>query len=91
MPMKQNSEAGFTLLEFIQDVGIPYTIHADDAKELMKGKWCEVCRDPGIKQTQTEPCIPFQNKKKIKGIEKMWIRRRELNNMNFFEYYEFSK
>jgi hypothetical protein len=61
MPMKQNSEAGFTLLEFIQDVGIPYTIHADDAKELMKGKWCEVCRDPGIKQTQTEPCIPFQN------------------------------
>jgi hypothetical protein len=60
-PMKNKSEAGHALLEFIQEVGIPHSLHTDNAKELTLGKWQEVYRDHGIKMTQTEPQSPFQN------------------------------
>ena len=35
MPMQKKSEAGYALAEFIQDVGIPTSLHTDDAKELI--------------------------------------------------------
>jgi hypothetical protein len=57
-PMKLKSEAGNTMLELIQDIGIPSALHCDGAQELQYGKWKEVRTDYGIKQTSTEPYSP---------------------------------
>jgi hypothetical protein len=65
IPMKVKSEAGYALQEFIQDVGIPSALHTDGAKELTEGKWREVCKTHGIKQTFTEPHSPFQNRAEV--------------------------
>jgi hypothetical protein len=62
MPMKSKSEAPYALNEFIQDIGIPSQLHTDEAKELTIGRWKEICQTHGIKQTQTEPHSPFQNR-----------------------------
>jgi hypothetical protein len=62
IPMKQKSEAGYALTEFIQDIGIPSSLHTDDAKELNLGTWKKVRLDHGIKQTQAEPYSPWQNR-----------------------------
>ena len=62
IPMKAKSEAGDALVEFIQDVGIPSALHSDDAKELTLGKWQKVRQEFSIKQTQTEPHSPWQNR-----------------------------
>jgi len=59
------SEAGNALLEFIQDIGIPSALHTDDAKELTSGKWEQVRKDHGIKQTLAEPYSPFQNRTEV--------------------------
>ena len=64
-PMRLKSEAPNALLEFIQNVGIPSAIHTDEAKELTKGRWKEICQTHGIKQTQTEPYSPFQNRAEV--------------------------
>jgi hypothetical protein len=64
-PMKQKSEAGNTLLELIQDIGIPSALHCDGAQELQYGKWKDVRIDYGIKQTITEPYSPWQNHAKV--------------------------
>jgi hypothetical protein len=64
-PMRLKSEAPNALLEFIQNVGIPSQIQTDDAKELVKGRWKEICQTHGIKQTQTEPYSPFQNRAEV--------------------------
>jgi hypothetical protein len=65
LPMKAKSDASHALLEFIQDIALPSTIHTDDAKELTAGKWSDICRTHGIKQTQTEPYSPFQNRAEV--------------------------
>jgi len=65
MPMQKKSDAGATLLELIQDVGIPAALHTDGAKELSQGKWKSVCEDFGIKQTITEPYSPWQNRAEL--------------------------
>jgi hypothetical protein len=44
-PMKQKSEAGNTLLELIQDIGIPLALHCDGTQKLQNGKWKEVHTD----------------------------------------------
>jgi hypothetical protein len=62
IPMKQKSEAGYALAEFIQDIGIPSSLHTDDAKELNMGSWKKIRLDHGIKQTQAEPYSPWQNR-----------------------------
>jgi len=61
-PMKLKSETSHTLAAFIHDVGIPHTIHSDDAPELMQGKFRALCRDYGIATTYTEPYSPWQNR-----------------------------
>lgn len=38
-PMRLKSEVPDTLKFFIHDVGIPSAIHANEAKELMEGKF----------------------------------------------------
>jgi hypothetical protein len=67
--MKLKSEAGNALLEFIQDIGIPSSLHTDDAKEQTSGKWREVCVNHDIKQTLTEPYSPFQNRAEVNICE----------------------
>jgi hypothetical protein len=62
IPMKSKSEAGYALVEFIQDIGIPASLHTDDAKELTLGTWRKTRLDHAIKQTLTEPYSPWQNR-----------------------------
>jgi len=62
MPMQKKSQAGYALAEFIQDVGIPTSLHTDDAKELNLGTWHKIRLNHAIKQTQTEPHSPWQNR-----------------------------
>ncbi len=81
-PMKKKSDAPSTLLELIQDIGIPSAIHTDGAKELQYGKCCDVCQEYGIKQTVTEPYSPWQNGAEVnireakKSIHRLMLRTR---------------
>lgn len=61
-PMKKKSEAGLTLQELIQGVGIPSALHCNGAEELQYEKWKELCSEYGICQTMTEPYFPWQNR-----------------------------
>jgi hypothetical protein len=64
------------VLVSFSDVGIPGTLHTDDAKEQTSGKWREVCKAHGIKQTLTEPYSPFQNRAEVNIHEvKKHVRR----------------
>jgi hypothetical protein len=65
VPMKSKADAGNALLEFIQEVGIPAALHTDDAKELTSGRWDQVRKEYGIKQTIAEPYSPFQNRTEV--------------------------
>jgi hypothetical protein len=60
--MKVKSETADTSNAFIQDVGIPHTLHSDDAKELLQGPFKQLCKDYGIPCTYTEPHSPWQNR-----------------------------
>jgi hypothetical protein len=64
-PMQSKSEAGFTVKELIQDVGIPKELHTDGAKELTKGTWKQVRQESGIKTTSTEKGSPWQNRTEV--------------------------
>jgi hypothetical protein len=75
--MKLKSEAGYALAEFIQDIGVPASLHTDDAKELTMGTWRKVCLDHAIKQTQTEPHSPWQNSAEC-GIRELKKHARRL-------------
>ncbi|MGH7954978.1 MAG: hypothetical protein ACREOZ_03370, partial [Gloeomargaritales cyanobacterium] len=57
IPMRSKSEAGDSLAEFIQDIGIPLELHTDNAKEETLGRWKNVRLDNQIKQTETEPYL----------------------------------
>jgi hypothetical protein len=61
-PMQSKSETHETLKGFIHEVGISYELHSDDAKELMEGKFKQICHDYGIKPTYIEPHSPWQNR-----------------------------
>ncbi len=61
-PMRLKSQAHETLSAFIHEVGIPSSLHSDDAKELMEGKFKDLCKDLHIPCTYTEPFSPWQNR-----------------------------
>ncbi len=61
-PMRTKSEAPNALRCFIQDVGIPQTLHNDNAKELRQGNWKEICNEFMIATMYTEPHSPWQNR-----------------------------
>jgi hypothetical protein len=65
VPMKTKSDAGYALQDVLHDSGIPNHIHTDGAKELVQGKWKDICRDANIEMTQTEPHSPWQNRTEI--------------------------
>jgi len=60
-PIKGKGHAAETLINFIQDVGIPQTIISDNAPEEISGKFAETCRKYRIKQEQTVPYSPWHN------------------------------
>jgi hypothetical protein len=59
-PLKTKSEAPDSLVQFMQDVGIPSHLHSDDAKELTQGRMGDIIRKCWIKATQSEPYSPWQ-------------------------------
>jgi hypothetical protein len=60
IPMCRKAEAGDSLNDFIQDIGIPSKIHTDVSKEQTQGKWAQFMKKFGIKSTQSEPYSPWQ-------------------------------
>ena len=56
--MVLKSKAHKTLLTFIHEVGIPYNVHTDDAKELTQAKMKEKHQQYKIYNTQNEPYSP---------------------------------
>jgi hypothetical protein len=61
-PMKLKSQTHETLSTFIHEVGIPASIHSDDAPKLMKGNFKDLCKEFHIPCTYTEPYSPWQNR-----------------------------
>lgn len=61
-PLTTESQGQRTMVDFIQLVGIPHTIHSDDAKVFLHGEFKKSCRKYGVKQTFTEPYSPWQNR-----------------------------
>jgi hypothetical protein len=76
-PMKTKSKAPHALSTFIHDVGIPSAIHSDNAPELMKGKFRELCKEYSIPCTFTEPYSPWQNRAEggIKELKRNVLRK----------------
>jgi hypothetical protein len=80
-PMKLKLQMHKTLAAFIHEVGIPSSIHSDDAKELMMGKFKEICKDFHIPCTYTEPYSPWQNRAENAIRElKRHVRRKMVSN-----------
>jgi hypothetical protein len=59
-PMQRKSDAPDTLVQFMQDIGIPSDLHSDDAKELTQGRMGELLRKFWIRGSQSEPYSPWQ-------------------------------
>jgi hypothetical protein len=60
IPLKKKSKAPDSLVQFMQDIGIPSHLHSDDAKELTQGRMGDIVRKCWIKATQSEPHSPWQ-------------------------------
>jgi hypothetical protein len=74
--MKKKRHASNALLEFIRDVGIPSTLHTDNAKELTTGEWKKVASEHQIPQTLAEPYSPWQVRAEVAIRElKRGVRR----------------
>jgi hypothetical protein len=58
-PIQAKSQVGDTLLEFVQEIGVPCSLHTDDAKEVNLGKWGKLRSDLCILQTQSDPYSPW--------------------------------
>jgi hypothetical protein len=43
-PFKKKSDAPDSLIQFMQDVGIPSHLHSNDAKELTQGRMGDIIR-----------------------------------------------
>ena len=59
------SDAPDSLKMFYQDVGIPPTMHTDNAQELTQGEFAKLNRKMGTKQTSIEPQKPNQNRSEL--------------------------
>jgi transposase InsO family protein len=61
-PMSSKGDTSDALLSFIHHVGVPASIHSDDAKEITRGKFKQLCQDYYIPITTAEPYSPWQNR-----------------------------
>jgi hypothetical protein len=94
IPMKSKADAGNALMCMIQDIDIPFEMHIDGGKEENLGQLEEVRKACLIKQTQTEPYSPWQNRAEsgIRELKKMleWLILRSRSpeyNWDFFCVY----
>jgi len=75
-PMTSKSQAGDALHHFISDIGIPDVVVVDNAQEQIgpKSEFSKVCRQYKVKQRQTEPYTPRQNRAElgIRELKKKW-------------------
>ena len=81
-PLISKSKAHESLSAFIHEVGVPGSLHTDDAKELCEGKMLEKMRKYEIYHTMSEPYSPWQNlAENAIGVIKSKVRRimRETN------------
>ncbi len=62
-PMKLRSQAHETLSQLIHEVGIPSAILSDDAPELMKGRFKDLCKEFHIPCNYTEPYSPWRQQR----------------------------
>ena len=61
-PLVSEAEGKKTMTDFIHMVGIPPSIHSDDAKVFQFGEFHKTCRKYNVLQTFTEPYSPWQNR-----------------------------
>jgi transposase InsO family protein len=61
-PVKNKSDIADTLQSLMHEIGIPHTIHSDNAKELTQGRFKSLCSDFSIPCTLSEPYSPCQNR-----------------------------
>ena len=81
-PMISKSKAHESLSAFVHEVGIPGSIHSDDAREIVEGKMLEKMRKYEIYNTMNEPYSPWQNlAENAIGVIKSKVRKimRETN------------
>ena len=60
-PMKQKSEAGLKLNQWVIDYGLPDILVLDNAQEEIYGDWGKVVKKYHLNQKWTEPGSPWQN------------------------------
>ena len=59
---EQGEETGRSLRNFIEMVGLPYSIHSDNHQNFKEGFFKRMVQKFGIYQTFTEPHSPWQNR-----------------------------
>ena len=75
-PLVSKSQAHESLSAFVHEVGIPGSLHTDDAKELISGKMLQKMRKYEIYNTMSEPYSPWQNRaEKAIDLIKSRVRR----------------
>ena len=75
-PLVTKSQAHESLSSFIHEVGIPSSLHSDDAKEIVEGRMMEKIRKYEIYSTMNEPYSPWQDlAERIIGIVKSKVRQ----------------
>ena len=88
--MRAKSEAGHSLMRFINEIGVPTEILTDGAKELNQSEWGKTCRKFGIKQPIAEPHSPWQNPSELYGgIVKRKVRhlmKKKLTPLKLWDY-----
>ena len=70
MESKNGQECSGSLQTLIHLVGIPPSLHSDNAPEFVQGNFRKRCRRYDIHQTATEPYSPWQNRGEV-GIRKV--------------------
>ena len=70
MESKTGQECSNSLQTLIHLVGIPPSLHSDNAPEFVQGDFKKICRKFDIQQSATEPHSPWQNRAKS-GIQEV--------------------
>ena len=73
--MKHESEMPETLLDYVREIGAPYSLLSDNAKSETSRKVKDILRKYCIKDMQTEPMHPNQNpaERRIQEVKKTTV------------------
>ena len=71
--MRAKSEPPDALMDFIHENGVPAWLVVDNAPEQNHARWNKIQREFHIRQTNTEPYSPWQNRAEgeIRELKKM--------------------